>query len=603
MAESVLGSGMKKSLCIFALTTAVILIFANNAAYGRHEAPDSNSQTSYTPTVDSLLNLIGKSSGPELLKQYPRLHKALYEVNDLDVHLRYNNEFAEAARAAKDRKMEAISAVLRVEALYNYMAADSVLLAESLKALDVIRGVAGAEVHYFYTASVLGDVYMLQGKYEDALEAAERFYAEAKEMDNNSGMVASLQTMGKAYEELGLPDKAEAAFRESIEFADEKVDHGMKGEAYSYLVDMLNGQGRYEEALEVSRKFEAYLKRIDACHGELKNLCFLNLLGCAASYTKLGRYDLSWEYIERAEGFPIAATEIGVYSVENERFPLLLAEGRYAEAERSIDRIEMLLDDDTAFRARLKIKEARADLYHRWGQFDKSSGHYKEYIAQHDSLQRVGMAEKLHSLRTRYEVDKLETQREQERRAFRVTLRWLGVIMILLVLITTLVVLNYRRLKSKNRSLLNRIHEHDKLEQENEHLRNELVRSGAPAPNSGGENGELNRLYFQLREMMKDPAVFTDPEINRRSIAERLDTNEKYVFDTVHKYYDMSVQDYITNLRLSYARNLLALPSEKRTVEAVALDAGFSSRSTFHRLFKERYGMTPDEFRRLVAGS
>lgn len=596
---------MNKQLIILAVTAmATLLLYSPSPTYAHPGDAANNRPTSYTRTVDSLLNLIETSSGPELLKQYPRLHKALYEVGDLDTHLRHNDEFAAAARAQADRKMEAIAAVLRIEALYNYMAPDSVMLSESLAALDVIRGVPGAEVHYFYTASVLGDVYMMQGRYEDALEAAEKFYAEAKQMDNMSGLVASLQTMGKAYEELGLPDKAETAFRESIEVADEKVDHGMKGEAYSYLVDMLNGQERYRDALEVNREFEAYLKRIDAYNGELKNLAFLNWLGYAASHTGLEQYEQAWEYIGRAENQPIANTDMGRYSVENGRFPLLLAGGRYAEAEHSIAQMEEILGDDaSAYASRLKLKEARADLYYRRGQFDKAADYYKEYIVRKDSMQRVEMAGRLHSLRTRYEIDRLEMQREQESRSSRAMLRWLGVTVALMSLIILIVALNTRRLKAKNRSLLDSIGEQDKLERENEQLRSELAGKDASAANTGEEGGEPGRLYLRLREVMKDPAVFTNPDINRKSIAELLDTNEKYVFDTVRKYYGMSVSDYITHLRLNYARNLLALPSERRTVEAVALDAGFSSRSTFHRLFKERYGMTPDEFRRLVADS
>lgn len=567
------------------------------------KAQQTNNSPTYTPTVDSILNVIKTATGTELLKQYPRLHKALYEVNDIDIHLKYNKEFAEAARTAKDKKMEAISHVLKVEAMYNYRVADSILLAESLKALDFMQDVEGAEVHYFYTASVIGDIYMLQGNYEEALRYAEKFYEEAKKKKNSSGLVASLQSMGKAYQELGILDKAEESFRESIAAAHEWEDRGMKGESYSFLVDMLNGQKRYNEALKVSKEFEVFLEQIDAYNGELKNLCFLNYLGYAASYTKLRQLKLAGEYISKAEKFPVANTDLGMYSVENERFVLLLEEGKYAEAEQSLDKIESVLEDGASYtKAISKIKENRADLYFRWEKYDKAAHAYKDYIVGKDSLQRVEMATKLHTIRTQYEVDKLEMQKEQQRQTFRTTVIWFSVALILLCIIISVVVLNARRLKSKNLSLLDRIKEQDKLEEENEKMRSELAHKETSTVSEDEEKGKLGELYLRLTELMKDPNIFTDPYINRKIIADKLDTNEKYIFDTIREYYGVSISDYINNLRLNYARNLLALPSEKHTIDAIASDAGFNSRSVFYRLFKEHYGMTPVEFRRLVAG-
>lgn len=551
----------------------------------------------YTPTVDSLLHLISSASGQEVLKLYPRLHKALYEVSDREVHLKFNQDFAEAARAAKDKKAEAISYVLKIEALYNYRASDSLLLAESFSALDFMRDVPGAEVHYFYTASVVSDVYMLQGNYRKALECAEAFYEEAKKRSNSSGLVASLQTMGKAYEELDLPDKAEASFRESIIVANEKTDHGMKGESYSFLIDMLNGQKRYKDALEVNKEFEAYLKRIDAYNGELKNLCFLSDLGFVASFSKLGLYDKAWEYLSKAERFPVASTSMGMYSVENERFNLLFEEGRYVDAEQSLRLLEDILDNDASyFKAALKLKESKAELYFRWGKFDRSVHAYRDYIAKHDSLQRVEMTSKLDIIRTQYEVDKLEIQKEEQKQLLHSSIRWFSAVLLLLCVIIVVVTRNTRKVKAKNRSLLNRIHEQDKLEQRYEEIREELAQTSTK--DSEGESREL--IYARLKEMMKDPLVFTDPNINRKVIAEKLNTNEKYIFDIIREYHSSNVSDYLNNLRLNYARTLLAQSSDKRTIDAIALDAGFNSRSVFFRLFKEKYGMTPSEFRRLM---
>ncbi|MBS7347933.1 MAG: AraC family transcriptional regulator [Muribaculaceae bacterium] len=36
------------------------------------------------------------------------------------------------------------------------------------------------------------------------------------------------------------------------------------------------------------------------------------------------------------------------------------------------------------------------------------------------------------------------------------------------------------------------------------------------------------------------------------------------------------------------------------TIEAVAEECGFQSRQTFHRLFIDRYGMTPAEYRKTI---
>lgn len=477
---------MKKNTFILVL----ILLFPINLSY---------SQTN-TPTVDSLLNVMKTASSAELLMLHPRLHKALYEVNDIDVHLKYNYEFAEAAKAAKNKKAEAKAYVLRVEALYNYRMPDSILLAESMKALDFIKDVPDAQVHYYYVASTVSDIYMLQGNYERALELAEQFYNEAKKNNNSSGLVASLQTMGKAYEELGVFDKAEISFRESIVVANERTDYGMKGESYSYLVDMLNGQKRYKDALNVSKEFEAYLIRIDACNSEVKNLCFLNYLGYVASYTKLGEYKHAWKYLRNAEEFPVASTSMGMYSVENERFSLLFEEGKYAEAEQSLNKLDGILDNDASyFKAALKMKEARAELYYRWGKFEKSADSYKDYIVGKDSLQRVEMATKLNTLRTKYEVDKLEMRQEQQKRTLHNTIFWFSVVFILLCIIITVVIINARKVRAKNRSLLERIREQDELEDRYEQMRSELAKNNiAISSTENIEDESPGELYFRL---------------------------------------------------------------------------------------------------------
>ena len=100
---------------------------------------------------------------------------------------------------------------------------------------------------------------------------------------------------------------------------------------------------------------------------------------------------------------------------------------------------------------------------------------------------------------------------------------------------------------------------------------------------------------------MKDPNNFTDPDVNRKLLAAKLNTNENYLRETLKKHYGNTIGEYITGLRLNYALELLAHQGEKYTIEAAALDAGFGSRSTFLRLFRKQYGLSPQDYRKLLS--
>ncbi|MDR2497473.1 MAG: helix-turn-helix domain-containing protein [Tannerellaceae bacterium] len=56
--------------------------------------------------------------------------------------------------------------------------------------------------------------------------------------------------------------------------------------------------------------------------------------------------------------------------------------------------------------------------------------------------------------------------------------------------------------------------------------------------------------------------------------------------------------EYINILRLDKARQMLDCHAAL-TVEAIAGECGLSARS-FYRLFRERYGITPTEYRKTV---
>lgn len=285
--------------------------------------------------------------------------------------------------------------------------------------------------------------------------------------------------------------------------------------------------------------------------------------------------------------------------------------GNYGEAKRLAEQTIKLINTHVgknhSFDIALKIL---SDIYAKEGNYRKAYETLHEWSVVNDSIQAKSRREELEKINRRFvfeshRQDKLATQEldiERHKSSIqrqRNMILSLIFICLLFLCVGVVIYIYSRRLRVKNLSLIERIAEQDKLEQRSEALRKEMARLAAVNTEAITEKEKGSNLYLKLKELMSDPEVFTDSSIDRKVIAERLHTNEKYVADTIREYYDTSVSEYIMSLRLGYARRLLTSSDENYTVEGVALDAGFSGRSTFHRLFKKRYGMTPHEFRKL----
>lgn len=70
----------------------------------------------------------------------------------------------------------------------------------------------------------------------------------------------------------------------------------------------------------------------------------------------------------------------------------------------------------------------------------------------------------------------------------------------------------------------------------------------------------------------------------------------KYVLSRLFaKTFHCNFNKYVNGVRLNYA--IAALENTNESITTICLDAGFESQRTFNRVFKERYKMTPREYR------
>ncbi|WP_404401159.1 helix-turn-helix domain-containing protein [Pelagibacterium halotolerans] len=87
-------------------------------------------------------------------------------------------------------------------------------------------------------------------------------------------------------------------------------------------------------------------------------------------------------------------------------------------------------------------------------------------------------------------------------------------------------------------------------------------------------------------------------DIDSNAIASSADIHPKYAMSVFKKSTGMTLNEYVSLLRLSYAQALLH--SEEISVLQVAMDSGFGSLSAFNTSFRKLAGMSPSDFRRAL---
>ncbi|MGB3543845.1 helix-turn-helix domain-containing protein [Rubrivirga sp.] len=101
-----------------------------------------------------------------------------------------------------------------------------------------------------------------------------------------------------------------------------------------------------------------------------------------------------------------------------------------------------------------------------------------------------------------------------------------------------------------------------------------------------------------LDRLVATERPYLDPDLTLGSLASQIGLTDKVLSYLLNESLGTTYPDYVNELRVGEAQRRLADPeSEPFTVLAIGLDAGFASKSTFNRVFKERTGQTPSAYR------
>ena len=123
-------------------------------------------------------------------------------------------------------------------------------------------------------------------------------------------------------------------------------------------------------------------------------------------------------------------------------------------------------------------------------------------------------------------------------------------------------------------------------------------------------------IIIALRELPRERLENTSEFLNRslgyiyshffenvtvNDVAEHIGYTTNYFNYKFKEAIGVPLGEYLRNLRLTYSENLLK--SSEMSVTEIALESGFGNLSYYSRAFKERYGISPKDYRAMHGGT
>lgn len=113
------------------------------------------------------------------------------------------------------------------------------------------------------------------------------------------------------------------------------------------------------------------------------------------------------------------------------------------------------------------------------------------------------------------------------------------------------------------------------------------------------DQSQMVKIKNDIESFMRNGQPWLKNDLSLRDLSDAIGSNSLYTSTVLNQEFGMNFNDYINDYRVEFAKKRL-LGDEKML--AIAMESGFSNKSSFNRAFKKSTGLTPSEFRKnLVA--
>lgn len=357
---------------------------------------------------------------------------------------------------------------------------------------------------------------------------------------------------------------------------------------------------------------------------QMPMLAYSRSMGAAAEAILEGRGNEAVAYARKA------VTQVDT-NMKPERFRLfteMLVAVIYENMQRYDEALAAALDvERKAMKETADIKEqARfliSELYAKTGEADSSLYWRKRQMQLRDSLFRNQQYNRIRDLNVTYEMQNADAKlqrSESKRRTVMVALAITTVATVVILALALAVIRRNRRLDRRNHDLYRRNSEIMLMNEAERKMRAEYGRriaecereierlSVKDAPQAerrpqadGMDDAAKQSLLEKISVVMDDVGEISKNEFSVDRLSKLVGSNSHYVSQVINETYGKNFSSVLGEARVRQACKRLGDTAAygNLTIEAIAGELGFKSRSNFVTVFKKVTGLTPSEYKKI----
>ncbi|MCL2435570.1 MAG: helix-turn-helix domain-containing protein [Lentimicrobiaceae bacterium] len=416
-----------------------------------------------------------------------------------------------------------------------------------------------------------------QEKFDEAIDEAEKLLSSAKELNLPFALGTLYRCFGQIYFYQQRYDLAEVQYIRALSYFQQAQNLQSALEVYRDLANALQAQNKYQK-LEIilSDMEKTYQKFVDQLgEDDLPTLFQIHRIHISI-YVYNKQFDQALVYINKIETYIDQLPESAYNYFQFSLLGFFKAQEKYAQALTVVDSLYRYYVKTNQKLYSLRMMAEQIELLSWLNRGSEVVEIFAQYYKMRTAMEMENTNLKFDQLRNKYEAEKLAAEKKRGLYYFLFTLGSA----FLLAIALGIWIYNRRTIIRKNRDLYRQIKEQDRM--------------AMPLPGSS----QQRQLVSHLRERLLRDRYFATSDIDIQKLVTEMAISRTPLFEAVKAVTGHTPMEFISHLRLEEAKRLLDHSS--LTIEAIASECGFSTLSTFYRQFRERYSITPAEYRKVA---